>query len=232
MLSEKLESGPKPGVIGQPADAVEMSYLIPYNRSLPIFQKLTKLNTDSVSMLHPDVLSLMYHLAAHGSGPVLEIGPYVGGSTIAIGWGLQERSTPGKVVSVELGGRYDHPTAGTDDILRDLRRNIRSHGVSNQVDLVVGNSRDSKVVGRVRELLGEQKVGMLCIDSDGNVQADYALYGELLAPQAYLIIDDFFAPGAPFKVGPTRAGIAALESRGLIRCLGIYGWGSWVGRLC
>ena len=70
------------------------------------------------------------------------------------------------------------------------------------------------------------------MDSDGNVEADFELYGDLLAPQAYLIIDDYFAPGAPHKVQPTRDGIALLTRRGLVECLGIYGWGTWVGRLC
>jgi hypothetical protein len=53
----------------------------------------------------------------------------------------------------------------------------------------------------------------------------------LLAHDAYLIIDDYFAPGAPHKVKPTREGIRAAEQRGLVQSFGVYGWGSWVGRL-
>ena len=213
-----------------PTSAVEMTYLIPYVRSLPISEKLARLNWESVSLLHADVLSLMYHLAAHTAGPVLELGPYVGGSTIAIGWGLKQRR--GRVVTVELGGRYEHPTAGTDDIVRDLRRNLRKHDVADRVELIVGNSRDESVVARVRQAIGAEKVGLLCMDTDGNIEADYAIYGDLLAPHAYLIIDDFFAPGAPHKVKPTRDGVAALERQGRIECFGVYGWGTWVGRLC
>jgi predicted O-methyltransferase YrrM len=215
----------------RPAGALETTFLIPYYRSLPIYKELAKLNTSSVSMLHPDVLALMYHFAAHGEGPVLELGPYVGGSTIALGWGLQQRKRKATVVSIELGGRYDHPTAGTDDIVRDLRRNIQRFRVADYVQLIVGDSRHPDTVRQARECIGNEKAAVCCIDSDGNVEADMALYKELLAPGAYLIIDDYFAPGAPHKVKPTRDGISTFERRGLVACLGIYGWGSWVGRL-
>src|SRR6266480_6180866 len=37
----------------------------------------------AASMLHLDVLLLIYHFAKFGTGNILEIGPYIGGSTIA-----------------------------------------------------------------------------------------------------------------------------------------------------
>ena len=215
----------------RPGNALETTFLIPFYRSLPIHQDLTGLNSSNVSMLHPDVLALMYHFAAYSEGPILELGPYVGGSTIALAWGLRHGKRNTRIISIELGGSYDHPTAGTDDIVRELRHNLERCRVKDCVELVVGNSRDRATVATVSELLGAEKAGLCCIDSDGDVAADLALYMDLLTPDAYLIIDDYFAPGAPHKVKPTRAGIAFAEQHGLVQSFGVYGWGTWVGRM-
>src|SRR6266481_3426392 len=51
-------------------------------RSAEVRQRLEKVGREA-SMLHMDVLLLIYHFARYGAGNVLEIGPYVGGSTIA-----------------------------------------------------------------------------------------------------------------------------------------------------
>ncbi len=51
-------------------------------RSAEVRQRLEIVGREA-SMLHMDVLLLIYHFARFGAGNVLEIGPYVGGSTIA-----------------------------------------------------------------------------------------------------------------------------------------------------
>jgi cephalosporin hydroxylase len=182
-------------------------------------------------MLHPDVLSLLYHFALFAKDHMLELGAYVGGATAAISWGIQASKAKKKLVSVELGGRWDHPTSGSEDIVRDLRRNIDAWKIGNYVNLVVGNSRDAKVVDKVHKAFDTERVSVLLIDSDGDVLADMARYRDLLSLGAYLIIDDYFSPGAPDKVQPTHAGIEALESADAIETFGVFGWGTWVGRL-
>jgi len=214
----------------QPDSAVSMSFVIPYYRSLlSVYGELCNLN-QRISMLHPDVLTILYHLARQAEY-VLELGPYVGGSTIAMAWGLRDAKSAGRIVSVERGGAYDHPTMGTDDILRDLRRNLEKYDVSRFVHLIEGNSRDPMVVGKVYENAPAEGFGLMFIDTDGEVYDDFELYRQKLKPCAYLVLDDYFAPGAPNKVGPTRAGIQKLTDAGLVECMGIYGWGTWVGRL-
>lgn len=64
-----------------------MEALIEY-RQKPISNDLQK-GASRYSMLHLDVLTLLYYFAETGAGEILEIGPYVGGSTIAA-----RRSTP------------------------------------------------------------------------------------------------------------------------------------------
>src|SRR5690242_13236986 len=58
----------------------------------------------AASMLHMDVLLLIYHFAKSSRGNILEIGPYVGGSTIAAALGARESSIQKKIVTVEGGG--------------------------------------------------------------------------------------------------------------------------------
>jgi cephalosporin hydroxylase len=99
------------------------------------------------------------------------------------------------------------------------------------VTVVVGNSRDPHTVQFVRNELKGAKVGVFFVDTDGDVAADWALYRDVLAPGCYLMFDDYFAPGAPDKVSPTQNAIATLQGQGLVEPLGIYGWGTWLGRL-
>ena len=55
-------------------------------RSSDVRHRLEKVGR-AASMLHTDVLLLIYHFARFSSGNILEIGPYVGGSTIAAACG-------------------------------------------------------------------------------------------------------------------------------------------------
>ena len=212
-----------------PSSPLDTISLLPHYRSLPIHADLNLLNISGVSMLNVDVLVLLYHLARYTQGMVLELGAYKGGGSIAMGWGLRDSGRKAKVTSVELGGRWDHPTHGSSDILRDLSANLRSHGVTDYVTVVPGNSRDTAIIKSVRQIMGSQ-VDLLCIDSEGLVQEDLDIYRDLLAPRAYLVVDDYFSPGAPHKVEPTRNCITSLERSGAVQPLGIYGWGTWIGR--
>ena len=218
-----------PRLTEQPDDALEMSLALAYSRSLPVYFHLIDLN-HRTSMLHPDALAVLYYLAQHAQH-VLELGPYVGGSTIAMAWGFRDAGRDGgRIVSVELGGAYEHPTHGTDDVLRDLRRNLDVHGVQGQVRLIAGNSRDPDVIAAV-EHASDAGFDLMVIDSDGLVADDFSIYGRLLRPRAYVVVDDYLAPGAAQKEASTRAGLERIVRDQAIECLGVYGWGTWVGRM-
>lgn len=219
-----------------PQDAVSLSFLLPYYRSQPIYwEKIRNLNEGDlpVSMLHPDVLALLYHFARYGEGEVLELGPYIGGSTITLAWGIKERaSPPARIVSVEVGGSYyEHETMSSDNIIRDLENNLKRFGVAAQVDLIIGHSRSSTVLERVGELTREKGIGLMVVDADGQIAEDFAVYRSLLRLGAYLIVDDYYSPGHTVKVGPTKAGLSALTSQGAVKCLGVHGWGTWIGQV-
>jgi predicted O-methyltransferase YrrM len=212
-----------------PELAAEASFLVTYYRSSKIHSFCSELNA-KISMLHPDVLALLYHFGSCANGPVLEFGPFVGGSTIAIARGMLDANRSTRVTSVEVGGAYPHPTYASDNIVGDLRRNLARYKVESIVDLVVGHSRDAAVVERVTELARDQLYCCVMIDSDGQAREDLMLYRNLLHPRAYLFVDDYFAPGAPEKEATTRAELDVLEQEGVLDCLGVYGWGTWIGR--
>jgi predicted O-methyltransferase YrrM len=99
------------------------------------------------------------------------------------------------------------------------------------VHVVVGDSANPNVVREVRAALAGEPIGLLVIDYNGNPYDDVQRYLDVMAPGSYVIVDDYFSPGAPHKVDPVRSAIRALEERGTIESLGVFGWGTWVGRL-
>src|SRR4051812_2600822 len=78
----------------------------------------------AISMLSPDVLFYLGLFASIVPGRILEIGPYVGGSTVALASGHGAGRLP--IISIEVGGSYEtHPHLPSADILGDLRRNLQ-----------------------------------------------------------------------------------------------------------
>src|SRR2546428_995307 len=88
-----------------------MQTLVEY-RGHPINNELQKMRRKH-SMLHLDVLTAIYHFAKIGSGHILEIGPYLGGSAIAAAYGVRDSGQPKTIITIEPGGRCDHPTLPT-----------------------------------------------------------------------------------------------------------------------
>ena len=86
-------------------------------------------------MLHLDVLLLIYHFARNARGDVLEIGPYIGGSTIAAAFGVRESGTQKKIISIEIGGRLRHFRIPSKNIFKDLKRNLGRFGVLKDVTM-------------------------------------------------------------------------------------------------
>jgi hypothetical protein len=98
------------------------------------------------------------------------------------------------------------------------------------IRLIVGDSRASPTFAEVTSSLGGRKVGLIAIDSDGLVDRDWAVYRGSLSSGAYVVIDDYFSPGNVDKEKVTRAAVDQLQENGSLDCLGLYGWGTWVGR--
>src|SRR5262245_37443912 len=167
-------------------------------RSSDVRQRLEEVGR-AASMLHMDVLLLIYHFARFAEGNVLEIGPYIGGSTIAAAFGARESATSKKIVSIEAGGRLKHFRLSSRNIIKDLERNLHRFGVAEEVTLINGRSFDEVIISDVRQRLSSDDVGLFVFDADNNVRRDLDCYRDLLNDRCWLVIDDYFWPE---KAGP------------------------------
>ena len=195
-------------------------------RSSEVRHRLEKVGR-AASMLHMDVLLLIYHFARFGEGNILEIGPYIGGSTIAAAFGARESATPKKLVSIEAGGRLQHFRLSSKNIIKDLRKNLKRFGVAEEVTLLNGRSFDQTIIADVRQRLTSGEVGLFIFDADNNVRRDLDCYGDLLNDRCWLVIDDYFGPA---KAAPLRAQVDALVTEDQLVPFGYYGWGTWIGQ--
>ena len=198
-------------------------------RHEPIHSELMKIR-DKYSMLHLDVLILIYHFAKLCSGGILEIGAFVGGATIAAALGIRDSGQDKKLIAIEPGGSVKHKRLGTRNIFRDLERNLAREGVANIVTLVKGHSFKSETCSAVRQALGSNQVGLLILDADGAKRRDIDCYRDKFSKGSWMVIDDIYGVDANKKITPSRADVDALVAQGLLEPLGFYGWSTWVGR--
>jgi predicted O-methyltransferase YrrM len=206
---------------------LELMYRLMEYRHQEIRHRLEKVGR-AASMLHVDVLLLIYHFAKFGTGNILEIGPYIGGSTIAAAIGARESGRANKIISIEIGGRLNHFRMSSRNIFKDLKKNLARFGVLEDVTLINGSSFDAATTSAVRQILDSGEGGLFIFDADSNVRRDLDCYGDLLSDDCWVVIDDYFGPEA--KTGSLRAQVDELVSAGRLVPFGYYGWGTWIGQ--
>ncbi len=210
-------------------DSQSLMYLLMQYRHEPIHSKLLKIR-DKYSMLHLDVLILIYHFAKICSANILEIGAFVGGATIAAAFGVRDSGMRKKLIAIEPGGSVKHKRLGTRNIFRDLERNLARQRVSELVTTIKGRSFDPATISAVNETLGADKVGLLILDADAAKRRDIECYCDRFADGCWMVIDDYYGIGTNAKITPSRADVEALTTAGYLQPLGFYGWSTWVGR--
>jgi L-amino acid N-acyltransferase YncA len=216
-------------ISNQFSDSQSLMYLLMQYRHEPIHSKLLKIR-DKHSMLHLDVLILIYHFAKICSDNILEIGAFVGGATIAAAFGVRDSGTRKKLITIEPGGSVKHKRLGTRNIFRDLERNLARQRVSELVTTIKGRSFDPTTISAVNETLGADKVGLLILDADAAKRRDIECYRERFADNCWMVIDDYYGADSNTKITPSRADVDALTMAGYLEPLGFYGWSTWVGR--
>jgi len=210
-------------------DCLNLMHTLMEYRQEPIHSKLLKIR-DKYSMLHLDVLILIYHFAKICSGNILEIGAFVGGATIAAAFGVRDSGTQKKLIAIEPGGGVKHKRLGTRNIFRDLERNLVRQRVSELVTTIKGRSFDPTTIAAVNEMLGADKVGLLILDADAAKRRDIECYGKKFADGCWMVIDDYYGTDANAKISPSRADVDSLTTEGCLQPLGFYGWSTWIGR--
>jgi predicted O-methyltransferase YrrM len=190
----------------------------------PELQSLLK-----ISMLHSETLYLLRSLAARTKGAIIEVGPYIGGSTIALGRGLQ-MGGGGPLICVEMGGSYPNHAVPTNDIITDLKSNVEAYGLTGVVHIMEGFTTDPAIDAAVNRVLGGRTIGLLFLDADGNVERDFELYRGRLSRGSILVYDDYLTEQAPEKQTTIKGWIDQTVASGVVENLGLYRWGTWVGR--
>lgn len=203
-----------------------MRSLIAYRYDKPLHHQLMK--AADYSMLDIDVLVLVYHMAKICEGGILEIGSFLGASTVAAGLGARASGQPKDFMSIEPGGRLKDHRLATRNIFRDLSKHVSRAGLSDGVTLINGSSFDEATIAAVKGRFAPGSVGLFIFDADANVRRDLDCYGDRLADGCWMVIDDYIS--ATTKAGPTREQVDELTAQGRLLPLGFYGWGTWVGR--
>src|SRR6266478_498887 len=211
------------------SDCLNLMQTLMQYRQEPIHSALLKIR-NKYSMLHLDVLILIYHFSKICSGAILEIGAFVGGATIAAAFGVRDSGQQKKLIAIEPGGGVQHKRLGTRNILRDLERNLARQRVSEMVTLIKGRSFDAATIRIVRETLGSDKIGLLILDADAAKRRDIECYRDTFADDCWMVIDDYYGTDSNEKITPSRADVDALVEAGWLEPLGFYGWSTWVGR--
>jgi predicted O-methyltransferase YrrM len=210
-------------------ECLDLMHRLMAYRHEPIHSELMRIR-DKYSMLHLDVLILIYHFAKLCSGAILEIGAFVGGATIAAALGVRNSGENKKLITIEPGGGVKHKRLGTRNILRDLERNLAKERVANMVTLIRGQSFKPETISAVRHALGSDQAGLLILDADAAKRRDIDCYRDKFADGCWMVIDDIYGADANEKITPSRADVDALIAEGLLEPLGFYGWSTWVGR--
>jgi Methyltransferase domain len=210
-------------------ECLDLMHTLMAYRHEPIHSTLLKIR-DRYSMLHLDVLILIYHFARICSGAILEIGAFVGGATIAAAFGVRDSGQNKKLIAIEPGGSVRHKRLGTRNILRDLERNLTRERVTDFVTLIKGQSFKPETVSAVRRVLDSDQVSLLILDADAAKRRDIDCYRDKFTDRAWIVIDDCYGTDANEKITPSRADVDALVDAGLLEPLGFYGWSTWVGR--
>src|SRR2546430_14881670 len=126
-------------------DVIDLMYKLMEYRNQEIRHRLEKVGR-AASMLHRDVLLLIYHFAKVARGDVLEIGPYIGGSTVARAFGGREAGGAKKIISIETGGRVKHFRIPSRNVFIDLKKNLRRFGASESVTFINGYSFEETTI--------------------------------------------------------------------------------------
>jgi hypothetical protein len=182
------------------------------------------------SMLAPETLAAIHLLAARCEGPIVEIGAYVGGATLALLDATRGRGNA--VISIEYGVAYDHPEIPTDNSVADLRRNVEAWDLAADRHVVMpGWNLEAWLVGNVLLELRGRRAGMLLVDSDGFVDRDLIFLHPLLADGAVLVIDDYLSGDTCGKSEMIAPFVDDMIAKGVMSEIALLPWGTWIGCL-
>jgi|688.fasta_scaffold348239_1 predicted O-methyltransferase YrrM len=189
---------------------------------------------NAISMLNEESLRVLYYLGSK-SKTILEFGPYIGGSTIAIAKG-NKFSIFKKFLfnTIELGGaNVEHAHLPSHNILEDLNTNLSKFQVAGKVNIIQGLSANWNSVQMCESLLNGRKFDMVLMDSDGFIEENIAAYKKFFKKEVYLILDDFerVENEDPFsKANNVNKWVQTNLKNGRLTEHAILKWSTWFGK--
>lgn len=206
--------------------AEEVVYVAPKILT-PTAEELIVGEINKFSMLSPNCLLKIREFARYARGSIVEVGSYIGGSSCAMADAV--RSAKSQYFIVEAGGAYpDQPFLPTNDILADLKKNLKKWGLLKRVNIL--EAQAASAAWQLRQALGQNKIGMLFIDADGNSGSIIQCFLPLLADDCLLILDDYSDPD---KGQPVRDFIEKASQSGRIEFLSFddENKSTWFGKI-
>ena len=181
---------------------------------------------DKISMLHIAALKKIHRYSMQTKGDIVEVGAYIGGSTIALSQG-----TIFKVHTFEKCGAYTtHPHLPTEDILGDLNSNLKKFKADNVI--VIPHTTDSEVgMTCLESQLEGRKIGLLLLDADGNIESLISSLARFLLDGAMVVIDDYLVVDGLMKSDITNMQVNRLIANGVLIEDCVIGWGTWFGKI-
>lgn len=187
-------------------------------------KKMNLAEVRKISMLNVEVLQRLQDVGARGSGGVFEVGPYIGGSTIAMASGHMGRR---KHVAIDIGIPYpDQPYLPSSDVIGDLKRNLERFGVRQHVSIYEGWSNDPAIYGPAMQELGS--IGLFFFDANGAVQEQLSICAPFLEDNCTIVLDDI--TGDHGKAGLVMPALKRLMAKGALIEDEIID-ATWFGRL-
>jgi predicted O-methyltransferase YrrM len=216
----------------------------PPGKKVPCFPEMTPVDKQTfrwlvsvkkkLSMLHVDTLMALRHLVRTTTGAIVEIGPYVGGSTIVMARALQETGRKRPFLSIEVGGANpNHWCFPTNDILADLQRNLCRYGVQDLVQIVVGWSYDPHVIAVVAAATRQTPIELLVFDANGaGLEQELERFAPYCFPGCFLVCDDYIeSDDIKLKAAHVKPALDRLVRSGSLEPIGVLPWGTWFGRM-
>lgn len=139
-------------------------------------------------MLHTDVYNRLSEVAKDSNSTTLvEVGTAHAAGTVSIALGAHDSGKSIRVYSFDkiVGGSRD-AYGGLEENLEIIKRNLSHFGVSDIVELVIGDVRETHTA-----LPEGEQIGFLMLDADGRIDRDFDLFFNRVAPGAPIVIDDY-----------------------------------------
>jgi predicted O-methyltransferase YrrM len=184
------------------------------------------------SMLSAQTLAVVHAFAMNSTGPVIEVGTYVGGTSVVLARALGECGGRG-LICLEPGGAHDHPDIPSRDILADWRKNIARAGVPRPY-LIEDYAWRPAAAEVVADHLAGEKAGLIVIDADGFPGITLVDFAPFLRDDCLVVVDDYTTNAGELEQQKAATGkiqIDSLVERGELETLAVVPFGTWFGRL-